>query len=84
MTGIDKARVISALRHKVKIQVKNSISTFFEKEIKFLVSHGVGRTREDLSINVSITTVGLILIQHFSRNQNSISTFFEKNLIIGF
>ena len=45
---------------------------------------------EDLSIDVSITIVALILtklgwFQHFSTSQNSISTLFEKkNQIFGF
>ena len=40
---------------------QNSISNFFEKKIKFLSFHDVWcRTREDLSIDVSITNVGLI------------------------
>ena len=45
-------------------------------------------TREDLSIDVSITNVGLILtklrwFQLFSTSQNSISNFFEKKKKIG-
>ena len=46
-------------------------------------------TREDLSIDASITNVGLILtklrwFQLFVTNQNSISNFFEKIQIFGF
>ena len=37
------------------------ILNFFEKIFKFLGFHGVVPTREDLSIDVSIITVGLIL-----------------------
>ena len=42
-------------------------------------------TREDLSIDVTITNVGLILtklrwFQLFGTSQNSISNFFEKKL----
>ena len=39
---------------------QNSISIFLKK-IKFLTSHAIASTREDLSIDVSITNVGLIL-----------------------
>ena len=46
-------------------------------------------TREDLSIDVSITNIGLILtklscFQLFSTSQNSISNFLEKIIIFGF
>ena len=47
-------------------------------------------TREDLSIDVSITIVGLILtklgwFQLFSTSRNTISNFFEKNIkFLGF
>ena len=40
---------------------QNSISTFFEKKIKFLGFHAVANIREDFSIDVLFTTVGLIL-----------------------
>ena len=48
------------------------------------------RACEDLSIHVSFTTVGLILMklksfQHFSTSQNSISTLFKKKFkFLGF
>ena len=65
-------------------QQKHSGKHLFFKKIKFLASHDIGSTREDLSIAVSITNVGLILtkprwFQLFSTSQNSISNFFEKN-----
>ena len=50
--------MISALLQKVKIRISN----FFEKILKFLGFHGVVPTWEDLSIDVSITNVGLIAI----------------------
>ena len=51
--------MISALQHKSKYK-SNSISNFFEKKKNF-GSHVVVATREDLSADVSITYVGLIL-----------------------
>ena len=49
--------MISTLQHK-----SNSISNFFEKKSNFLVrSHVVVATSEDLSVDISITYVGLIL-----------------------
>ena len=53
---VTKLKVISALRQTIKIQVKIQLSFFFKK-IKCLGFH----TCEDLSIDVSITDVGLIL-----------------------
>ena len=47
--------LISALQHK-----SNSISNFFEKNLIFGF-HAVASTREDLSVDVSITYVGLVL-----------------------
>ena len=47
--------MISALQHKSKYK-SNSISNFLKKIIKFFGSHVV-----DLSVDVSITYVGLIL-----------------------
>ena len=47
--------LISALQHKSKYNFK-----LFEKKINILGFHVVVSTREDLSINVSITNVGLI------------------------
>ena len=55
MTDIDEARVISAHRHKSKFEFRNFL--------KFLGFHGVVATREDLSIDVSVTNVGLILLK---------------------
>ena len=45
---------------QVKIQVKFNL-TFLKKKIKFLGSHVVVLTHEDLSVDVTITYVGLIL-----------------------
>ena len=76
--------MISALQHKSKYK-SNSISNFFEKKIKFFGSHVVVATREDLSIDVSITYVGLILtklrwFQLFVKSQNSnFELFWKKN-----
>ena len=76
-TDIDEAKVISARQHKSKFNFE-----LFWK-IFFFEFHTVVATREDLSIDVSITNVGLILtklrrFQLFSTSQNSISNFFEK------
>ena len=49
--------VISALQHKSKFEFQ----TFLKKKIKFFGSHAVVATREDLSIDMSITNVRLIL-----------------------
>ena len=80
--------MISALQHKSKYK-SNSISKFFEKKkIKFFGSHVV--VLEDLSIDVSITNVGLILtklrwFQLFVKSQNSNFELFEKKIkIFGF
>ena len=51
--------MISALQHKSKYK-SNSISNFFEKNQIFWFP--CCSTREDLSIDVSINTVGLIAI----------------------
>ena len=78
--------VISALRRKSKFEFR----TFLEKKIKFWGFHGVVGTREDLSIDVSITNVGLTLtklrwFQLFVKNQNSnFELFWKKNQIFGF
>ena len=71
--------MISAHRHKSK-----SISNFFEKKSNFCF-HVVVPSREDLSIDVTIINLGLILtklrtIQLFGTCQNPISNFFEKKL----
>ena len=77
--------MISALQHKSKYK-SNSISNFFEKKIKFFGFHGV--VLEDLSIDVSITNVGLIWtklrwFQLFVKIW--ISIFFEKKIkFLGF
>ena len=51
--------MISALQHKSKYK-SNSISNFFEKKIQ-IFWFPCCSTREDLSVDVSITNVGLIL-----------------------
>ena len=64
--------------------------TFLKKKNNFFGSHGVVATREDLSIDVSITNVGLILtklrwFQLFVKSQNSnFELFWKKNQIFGF
>ena len=66
-----------------------SILTFYKKKIKFLTFHAVASTLDDFSNDVSITTVGLILMklgwfQHLGTSQNSISIFFEKKINLFF
>ena len=73
--------MISALRQKVKIRISN----FFEKIQIFWFP--CCSTREDLSIDVSITNVGLILtklrwFQLFSTSQNSNFELFWKKIQI--
>ena len=81
---IDEAKVISALRHKSKFEFR----TFWKKNQIF--GFPCCSTREDFSIDVSITNVGLILtklrwFQHFSTSQNSnFKLFWKKNQIFGF
>ena len=76
--------MISALRQKSKFEFK----TFLEKNQIFGFSWC--STREDLSIDVSITIVGLILtklrwFQLFDKSQNSnFEPFWKKNLIFRF
>ena len=53
--------MISALQHKSKYK-SNSISNFFEKKNQ-IFWFPCCSTREDLSIDVSITYVGLILVK---------------------
>ena len=71
------------------VKSKIRISNFFEKKIQNLGFPSCS-TREDLSIDVSITNVGLILtklrwFQHFSTSQNSnFEPFWKKNQILGF
>ena len=52
--------MISALQHKSKYK-SNSISNFFEKKKNQIFWFQCCSTREDLSVDVSITYVGLIL-----------------------
>ena len=75
--------MISAHRHESKFEFQ----TFKKKNLGFPCCS----TREDFSIDVSITNVGLIMtklwwFQLFSTSQNSNSNFFEKkkNQIFGF
>ena len=68
---------------------QNSISNFFEKKNQIL-GFPCCSTREDLSIDVSITNVGLILtkqrwFQLYVKSQNSnFELFWKKNQILGF
>ena len=77
-TDIDKPRVTSACQHKSKFNFY-----LFWKEIQ-IFGFPCCISRENLSIHVSITNVGLILLkmwfQIINTSQNSISTFFEKKL----
>ena len=80
--------MISALQHKSKYK-SNSISNFFEKKIIFFFWFPYCSTREDLSVDVSITNVGLILtklrwFQLFVKSQNSNFELFWKKKKIGF
>ena len=83
-TDIDEARVISAFQHKSKFNFE-----LFLKKIR-IFEFPCCSTREDLSIDVSITNVGLILtklwwLKLFSKVKILISNFFEKqNQIFGF
>ena len=80
--------LISALQHKSKYK-SNSISNFFEKKNQ-IFWFPCCSTREDLSIDVSITNVGLILtklrrFQLFVKSQNSnFELFFKKIQFLGF
>ena len=83
--------ILNLKRKQVKQNTsRNSISYFFEKKKKQQIfMFPCCSTRSDLSIDVSITIVGLILtkvgwFQLFGTSQNSISNFFEKNQIFGF
>ena len=87
-----KLKKLQKLTEKTK---NTKISIFFFKKIFFFFggeggSNGVVGTREKLFIDVSITSVGLILtklgwFQHFSTSKSSISTFFEKKFkFLGF
>ena len=81
--------MISALQHKSKYK-SNSISNFFEKKNQIFWCPCCS-TREDLSVDISITYVGLILtklrwFQLFVKSQNSNFKLFwkKKNQIFGF
>ena len=77
--------VISALRQKSKFEFQ----TFLKKKNQ-IFGFPWCSTREDLSIDVSITNVGLILtklrwFQLFVKSQNSnFELFWKKNRILGF
>ena len=81
---IDEAKVISAFRQKSKFEFR----TFLKKKSIFWVSDC--STREDFSIDVSITNVGLILtklrlFQLFVKSQNSnFELFWKKFKFFGF
>ena len=76
--------MISALRQKSKFK----FPTFLKRNQ--ILGFPSCSTREDLSIDVSITNIGLILtklrlFQHFSTSQNSnFEIFWKKNQIFGF
>ena len=55
MTDIDEAKWFQYFSTS-----QNSISTFYEKKINFLGFRAVALVIEDLSIDASITNVGLI------------------------
>ena len=84
--------MISALQHKSKYK-SNSISNFFEKKNQ-IFWFPCCSTREHLSVDISITYVGLILTKpgrfFFSEygnsmyGQNSISNFLKKFTFLGF
>ena len=68
--------MISALQHKSKYK-SNSISNFFEKKKNQIFWFPCCSTREDLSVDVSITNVGLILTKpgrFFSRRTETRGT----------
>ena len=56
MTDIDEAKVISALRHKSKFEFQTFLIFFFQ-----IFGFQCCSTRKDLSIDTSITNLGLIL-----------------------
>ena len=75
--------MISALQHKSKYK-SNSISNFFEKKNQ-IFWFPCCSTREDLSVDVSLTNVGLILtklrwFQLFVKSQNSNFELFWKKV----
>ena len=72
----DDASSLSSYRFMSSSQVKIKISNLLGKIFKFLGFHAIVATREDLSIDISITNVGLILtklrrFQLFRKSQNS-------------
>ena len=78
--------MISALQHKSKYK-SNSISNFFEKKNQ-IFWFPCCSTRVDLSVDITITYVGLILtklrwFQLFVKRQIS-NSFEKKNQIFGF
>ena len=88
--------MISAFQHKSKYK-SNSISNFFEEKKNQIFWFPCCSTREDLSVDVSITNVGLILTKpgrfFFSAHGNSgygqnsissISNFLKNFHISGF
>ena len=80
--------MISALQHKSKYK-SNSISNFFEKKNQ-IFWFPCCSTREDLSVDVSLTHVGLILTNYgdfssLSKVKIRILNFFEKKIkFLGF
>ena len=66
-------QLFSTSQNTSQIQFRN----FFEKKFKFFGSHVVVATREDLSVDVSITNVGLMLTKpgrFFSRHTETRGT----------
>ena len=91
--------VISALRQKSKFEFQTLLIFFFNFFFFFffLSFHGVATTREDLSIDVSIANVGLILTKlrwflfsafgnsgYWQNSISSISNFLKNFHIFGF
>ena len=60
MSDIEDAKMISDLQHKSKYKSKFNFDLFFYKENQIFVFPCCSSTREDLSIDASITNVGLI------------------------
>ena len=81
--NISQNSISNLKRKQVKQNTsRNSISNFLKKKNQIFMFPCCS-TREDLSIDVLITNVGLILtklgwFQLFGTSQNSISNFFEK------
>ena len=79
--------LISALQHKSKYKSKFNFELFW-KQIQ-VFGFSCCSTRENFSIDLSFTNVGLILtklrrFQLVSKSQNWISNFFEKIKFLGF